>query len=56
MNKPRKMFFVFLMLSLVLLGGYAGDSSELPAGDTPETETAGISPDQIGRATSRERV
>ena len=46
MNKPRKMFFVFLMLSLVLLGGYAGDSSELPAGDTPETETAGISPDQ----------
>lgn len=48
MNKPRKMFFVFLMLSLVLLGGYAGDSSELPAGDTPETETAGISPDQYG--------
>ena len=48
MNKPRKMFFVFLMLSLVLLGGCAGDSSELPAGDTPETETAGISPDQYG--------
>ena len=48
MNKPRKMFFVFLMLSLVLLGGCAGDSSELPTGDTPETETAGISPDQYG--------
>ena len=48
MNKPRKMFFVFLMLSLVLLGGCAGDSSELPAGDTPETETAVVSPDQDG--------
>ena len=48
MNKPRKMFFVFLMLSLVLLGGCAEDSSELPAGDTPETETAVVSPDQDG--------
>ena len=48
MNKPRKMFFVFLMLSLVLLGGCAGDSSELPAGDTPETETAVVPPDQDG--------
>ena len=46
MNKPSKMFFVFLMLSLVLLGGCAGDSSELPAEAAPETDTADVSPDQ----------
>ena len=46
MNKPRKMFFVFLILSLVLLGGCAGDSSELPAEAAPETDTADVSPDQ----------
>ena len=46
MNKPRKTLFVFLILSLVLLGGCAGDSSELPAEAAPETDTADVSPDQ----------
>ena len=48
MNKLRKTLFVFLILSLALLGGCAGDSSKLPAGGTPETETAVVSPDQDG--------
>ena len=40
MNKPRKMFFVFLMLSLVLLGGCAGNSGELPVEPAPKTDAA----------------
>ncbi|MCI8811517.1 MAG: TlpA family protein disulfide reductase, partial [Oscillibacter sp.] len=48
MNKLRKTLFVFLIVSLVLLGGCAGDSSKLLAADTPETETAGAAPDQDG--------
>ena len=40
MNKPRKMFFVFLMLSLVLLGGCAGNSGELPLEPAPKTDAA----------------
>lgn len=48
MNKLRKTLFVFLIPSLALLGGCAGDSSKLPAGGTPETETAVVSPDQDG--------
>lgn len=48
MNKLHKTLFVFLMLPLVLLGGCAGDSRELPAKDIPETETAAVSPGQDG--------
>ena len=48
MNKLRKTLFVFLIVSLVLLGGCAGDSSKLPAADAPETKTAGVTPDQDG--------
>lgn len=48
MNKLQKTLFVVLMLSLILLGGCAGDNSKLPAGGTPETQTAGDSPDQDG--------
>ena len=46
MSKLHKTLFVFLILSLVLLGGCAGDSSELPAKAAPETDTADVSPDQ----------
>ena len=46
MSKLHKTLFVFLILSLVLLGGCAGDSSELPAEAAPETDTADVSPDQ----------
>ena len=46
MNKLRKMLFVFLVSSLVLLGGCGGDSSEPPADTAPETETAGVPSDQ----------
>lgn len=46
MNKLQKTLFMFLMLSLILLGGCAGDSSELPTEAAPETDTAGVSPDQ----------
>ena len=45
MNKLQKTLFMFLMLSLFLLGGCAEDSSELPAGAIPETETASAFPD-----------
>lgn len=48
MNKFRKTLFIFLMLSLVLLGGCAGENSKLPAADTPKAETAGVTPDQDG--------
>ena len=48
MNKLHKTLFVFLILPLVLLGGCAGDSRELPAKDIPETETAAVSPGQDG--------
>ena len=54
MNKLRKTLFIFLILSLVLLGGCAGDSSKLPAPDTPEMETAGVSPDQDGASSESE--
>ena len=46
MNKLQKTLFMVLMLSLILLGGCAGDSSELPAKAAPETDTADVSPDQ----------
>ena len=46
MNKLQKTLFVFLILSLVLLGGCAGDSSELPAEAAPETDTADVSAGQ----------
>ena len=48
MNKLQKTLTMFLMLSLVLLGGCAGDRSSLPASDAPETETADAAPDQDG--------
>ena len=48
MKKLCKTLFVFLIVSLVLLGGCAGDSSKLPAADAPETKTAGVTPDQDG--------
>lgn len=48
MNKLQKTLFMFLMMPLFLLGGCARDSSKLPAGDTPKTETADVSPDQEG--------
>ena len=48
MNKPRKIFLSLLVLFPLLLYGCAGDSGELPASDTPETETAVVSPDQDG--------
>lgn len=47
MSKLRKALLLFLMLSLVLLGGCAGDSSK-QSEPTPETETTGVSPDQEG--------
>lgn len=46
MSKLHKTLFVFLILSLVLLGGCAGDSSELPAEAAPETDTADVSAGQ----------
>ena len=48
MNKLQKTLTMFLMLSLVLLGGCAGDRSSLPASDAPETETADAAPGQAG--------
>ncbi|MCI8291763.1 MAG: TlpA family protein disulfide reductase [Clostridia bacterium] len=48
MNKLRKSLLLFLMLSLALLVGCGGDSSQLPIETAPETETADVSPDQEG--------
>ena len=46
MNKPRKTLFLVLMLSLVLLGGCAGNSRELPIETAPEPEAADVSSEQ----------
>ena len=52
MNKLRKTLFIVLTLSLVLLVGCAGDNSKPPALDTPETQTAGVAPDQDGASSA----
>ena len=46
MDKLRKMLFMLLIVSLVLLGGCSGDSNEVSTESPPETEAADVSPDQ----------
>lgn len=46
MDKLRKMLFMLLIVSLVLLGGCSGDSNEVATEPPPETEAEDVSPDQ----------
>lgn len=54
MNKPHKIFLSFLILSLSLLYGCAGNDSGLPVEPAPKTDAATSEPTASGGASSEE--